>query len=211
MDAVIYSSAIKPGNVAYDAALAARIPLVRRAEALAAIVRRRDGIIVAGTHGKTTTSSMAAHVLRQAGLHPGHYVGAEIPILGTNAHWDDEGHHFVAEGDESDGTLVQFTPAHAIILNIEEEHLDHYKDWNAIADVFRTLLAQTSGHIIYCAEDAGARRSLRQPSARCFLRLVRGCRLPRPRAGPRRWRRALRRDRPRQIPRRIRTRHRRPP
>ena len=156
-DGVIYSSAIKPGNVAYDAALSARIPLIRRAEALAAIVRRREGVIVAGTHGKTTTSSLAAHVLRLGGLHPGHYVGAEIPILGTNAHWDESGRHFIAEGDESDGTLVEFTPAHVIILNIEEEHLDHYKDWEAIAVVFRRLCAQTSGMVIYCADDEGAR------------------------------------------------------
>ncbi|MFM7182200.1 MAG: UDP-N-acetylmuramate--L-alanine ligase [Verrucomicrobiales bacterium] len=155
-DAVIYSSAIKPGNVAWDAALLAKIPLVRRAEALAAITRRRDGIIVAGTHGKTTTSSLCALALRVAGLHPGHYVGAEIPILGTNANWDEAGRHFVAEGDESDGTLVEFTPAHSIILNVEEEHLDHYKDWNAIAEVFRTLCNQTSGKIIYCGDDEGA-------------------------------------------------------
>ena len=156
-DAVIYSSAIKPGNVAWDAALLAKIPLLRRAEALAAITRRRDGIIVAGTHGKTTTSSLCALALRVAGLHPGHYVGAEIPILGTNANWDEAGRHFVAEGDESDGTLVEFTPAHSIILNIEEEHLDHYKDWNAIAAVFRKLCDQTTGQIIYCGDDEGAR------------------------------------------------------
>ena len=156
-DAVIYSSAIKPGNVAWDAALLAKIPLLRRAEALAAITRRRDGIIVAGTHGKTTTSSLCALALRVAGLHPGHYVGAEIPILGTNANWDEAGRHFVAEGDESDGTLVEFTPAHSIILNVEEEHLDHYKDWDAIAAVFRRLCDQTSEHIIYCGDDEGAR------------------------------------------------------
>ena len=157
VDAVIYSSAIKPGNVAYDAALAARIPLIRRAEALATIVRRRDGILVSGTHGKTTTSALSAHVLRAAGLFPGHYVGAEIPILGTNAHWDPSGQYFVAEGDESDGTLVEFTPTHTVVLNIEEEHLDHYKDWDAIAAVFRTVLDQTSGNVIYCAADAGAK------------------------------------------------------
>jgi UDP-N-acetylmuramate--L-alanine ligase/UDP-N-acetylenolpyruvoylglucosamine reductase len=156
-DAVIYSSAIKPGNVSWDAALLAKIPLLRRAEALAAITRRRDGIIVAGTHGKTTTSSLCAVVLREAGLRPGHYVGAEIPILGTNANWDEAGRHFVAEGDESDGTLVEFTPAHSIVLNIEEEHLDFYKDWDAIAAVFRRLCDQTTGHIIYCGDDEGAR------------------------------------------------------
>ncbi|MEZ5302625.1 MAG: hypothetical protein R3F11_18615 [Verrucomicrobiales bacterium] len=62
---------------------------------------------------------MAAYALRAGGIHPSHYVGAEIPILGTNAHWDPAGEHMVAEGDESDGTLVNFRPEHAIILNIE--------------------------------------------------------------------------------------------
>ena len=104
-DMVIYSSAVKPGNPAYEAAYKQGIPLVRRAEALAAIMARKQGIVVAGTHGKTTTSSLTAHVLRVGGLKPSHYVGAEIPILGNNAHWDEDGHTFVAEGDESDGTL----------------------------------------------------------------------------------------------------------
>ena len=63
---------------------------------------------IAGMHGKTTTSAMTAHVLREGGLHPSHYVGAEIPILGVNAHWDPRGEYFVAEGDESDGTLRFF-------------------------------------------------------------------------------------------------------
>ncbi|HCN77437.1 MAG TPA: UDP-N-acetylenolpyruvoylglucosamine reductase, partial [Verrucomicrobiales bacterium] len=111
-DMVIYSSAIKPGNVAYEAAYKQGIPLVRRAEALAAVMANKKGIIVGGTHGKTTTSALTAHVLRQGGLKPSHYVGAEIPILGSNAHWDTGGELFVAEGDESDGTLVHFHPQH---------------------------------------------------------------------------------------------------
>jgi UDP-N-acetylmuramate--alanine ligase len=152
-DMVIYSSAIKPGNIAYEAAYKQGIPLVRRAEALAAVMAGKKGIIVAGTHGKTTTSALSAHVLRQGGLKPSHYVGAEIPILGANAHWDKEGEFFVAEGDESDGTLVNFTPQHAIILNIEPEHLDFYADIEAIKAVFRQVLGQTPGHWIYCAED----------------------------------------------------------
>jgi UDP-N-acetylmuramate-alanine ligase len=82
-DMVIYSSAIKPGNVAYEAAYKAGIPLVRRAEALAAVMQNKKGVVVAGTHGKTTTSALTAHVLREGGMKPSHYVGAEIPILGT--------------------------------------------------------------------------------------------------------------------------------
>ena len=152
-DMVIYSSAIKPVNVAYEAAYKQGIPLVRRAEALAAVMAGKKGIIIAGTHGKTTTSALTAHVLRHGGLKPSHYVGAEIPILGSNAHWDTEGEHFVAEGDESDGTLVNFTPEHAIILNIEPEHLDFYDGIEAIKAVFRQLLGQTPGHWVYCAED----------------------------------------------------------
>ena len=68
----------------------------------------KRGIVIAGMHGKTTTSAMAAHVLREGGMHPSHYVGAEIPLLGSNAHWDPRGEYFVAEGDESDGTLRCF-------------------------------------------------------------------------------------------------------
>lgn len=155
---IVYSSAIKAGrNVAFDAAIAAGIPLFRRAEALASIMSRKQGIVIAGMHGKTTTSAMSAHVLRQAGLNPGHYVGAEIPLLGTNAKWDAAGDYFVAEGDESDGTLVLYHPRHSILLNVEEEHLDHYKDIHEINAVYTRLLDQTSGTAFYCAADAGAR------------------------------------------------------
>lgn len=152
-DMVIYSSAIKPGNIAYEAAYKQGIPLVRRAEALAAVMANKKGVVVCGTHGKTTTSALTAHVLRQGGLKPSHYVGAEIPILGSNAHWDAEGELFVAEGDESDGTLVNFHPQHAIVLNIEPEHLDFYDGIEAIKAVFRQVLSQTPGHWVYCAED----------------------------------------------------------
>ena len=135
-----------------------KIPAIRRAEALAAIMLGKRGIVIAGMHGKTTTAAMAAHVLRGGGLHPSHYVGAEIPILGSNAHWDPLGEYFVAEGDESDGTLQLFQPEHALILNIEEEHLDYYKDLAAIEEVFRKLLAQTKGTVFYCADDPHAAR-----------------------------------------------------
>ncbi|MBP7950582.1 MAG: UDP-N-acetylmuramate--L-alanine ligase [Verrucomicrobiales bacterium] len=153
---VVFSSAIKKGNVAYDEAERLGIPLFRRAEALAAIMRRKKGIVIAGMHGKTTTSSMCAHVLRAGEMHPSHYVGAEIPLLGTNAFWDNEGDHFVAEGDESDGTIALFHPEHAILLNVEEEHLDHYRNLDEIKDTFRKLLQQTCGRIYFCGSDAGA-------------------------------------------------------
>ncbi len=152
-DLVIHSSAIKPGHLAYDAAARLDIPLVRRAEALATIMRLKHGVIVAGTHGKTTTSALCAHLLRVSGRHPSHYVGAEIPVLGSNAGWDDRGQLFVAEGDESDGTLTLFQPRHTILLNIEREHLDHYGSLEEIVDVFGTLLDQTSDTFVYCGSD----------------------------------------------------------
>ncbi len=157
-DIVIYSSAIRPGNVEYDEAVRLGLRMFRRADALSAIMLGKKGVVIAGMHGKTTTSSMMAHVLRTAGVRPSHYVGAEIPILGTNAHWDAEGELFVAEGDESDGTLANYHPEHAVILNIEEEHLDFYADLAAIEVVFNRLLDQTAGLVLYCADDAHATR-----------------------------------------------------
>lgn len=158
VDLVIFSSAIKPGNPAFDAAEALAIPMVRRADALAAIMAAKSGIVVCGMHGKTTTSAMLAYVLREAGMKPSHYVGAEIPILGTNARWDSEGEFFVAEGDESDGTLINYHPEHAIVLNIEPEHLDFYKDLAAIDAVYGKLLSQTRSTVVYCVDDAGSKR-----------------------------------------------------
>src|SRR3989441_11286241 len=150
---VIYSSAIKPDNPILKSAQESGKTTVRRAEALAAIISAKRGILVAGMHGKTTTSAMTAHVLREGGLHPSHYVGAEIPILGTNAHWDARGEFFVAEGDESDGTIALFHPEHALVLNIEEEHLDFYADLAAIEKVFAQLIEQTSGTVFYNVND----------------------------------------------------------
>jgi UDP-N-acetylmuramate--L-alanine ligase/UDP-N-acetylenolpyruvoylglucosamine reductase len=152
-DLVVYSSAIRPENPAYAAAQAAGIRLMRRAECLAAILHTKKGIIISGTHGKTTTSSMTAHILREAQLSPSHYVGAEIPILGTNAKWSEEGEFMVAEGDESDGTLALYRPEHAIVLNIEAEHLDFYRDLDHIREVFSQMMSQTTGRIVYCKED----------------------------------------------------------
>ncbi|NBV87298.1 MAG: UDP-N-acetylmuramate--L-alanine ligase, partial [Verrucomicrobia bacterium] len=162
---VIYSSAIRREHPDYAAALACGRPLVRRAEALAALLAARSGILIAGMHGKTTTSAMAAHVLREGGLNPSHYVGAEIPVLGVNAHWDRQGQWFVAEGDESDGSLVLYRPQHALVLNIEEEHLDHYADLEAIEAVFQQLLANTKGTVFYCADDTNAARLCEAHSA----------------------------------------------
>ncbi len=160
-DLIVFSSAVKADNPILVSARDYGKPIVRRAEALAAIMRSKRGIVIAGMHGKTTTSAMTAHVLREGGLHPCHYVGAEIPILGTNAHWDSRGEYFVAEGDESDGTIALFRPEHTLILNIEEEHLDFYADLDAIEKVFAQLITQTAGTVFYNLDDKNAARVCR--------------------------------------------------
>jgi UDP-N-acetylmuramate--alanine ligase len=159
-DLVVFSSAIRPSNPAFAEAVNLRIPMMLRAECLAAVLASRKGILVSGTHGKTTTSSMTAHVLREAGMRPSHYVGAEIPVLGANAKWDEDGEYMVAEGDESDGTLVLYEPECAIVLNIEAEHLDFYRDIDHICDVFGTLVERTRGALVYCKEDPVAAKLL---------------------------------------------------
>src|SRR5947207_4175218 len=155
---IVYSSAIKKDNPILKSARERGTRTVRRAEALAAIMSAKRGILIVGMHGKTTTSAMTAHALREGGLHPSHYVGAEIPILGTNAHWDARGEYFVAEGDESDGTIAFYHPEHTLVLNIEEEHLDFYADLAAIEKTFVQLIGQTTGKIFYCADEPNASR-----------------------------------------------------
>ncbi len=151
-DVVVYSSAIKDENVALAGARKRSIHCIQRAECLAAILGTKKGIVISGTHGKTTTSAMCAHLLRRGAVNPSHYVGAEISVLGTNAYWAEDGDMMVAEGDESDGTLALYTPEHAVVLNMEEEHLDFYSGLDHIKEVFNTMLDKTSGEIIYCKE-----------------------------------------------------------
>jgi UDP-N-acetylmuramate--L-alanine ligase/UDP-N-acetylenolpyruvoylglucosamine reductase len=161
VELIVYSSAIKPDNPILKNARENGVRCVRRAVALAAIMSAKRGILIVGMHGKTTTSALTAHVLREGGLHPSHYVGAEIPILGTNSHWDARGEYFVAEGDESDGTIALYHPELTLVLNIEEEHLDFYADLAAIEKVFNQLLGQTSGKIFFCADEPNAGRICR--------------------------------------------------
>lgn len=151
-DIVCYSSAIKEDNPALAMARSLGIPCVRRAECLAAILNRRKGVVIAGTHGKTTTSALSTHLLRRSTKTPSHYIGAEIPLLGSNAHWEEDEELFVIEGDESDGTLALYTPYHSVILNIEADHLDYYNNLEEIEGVFSQLIEQTQGKVIYCKE-----------------------------------------------------------
>lgn len=156
-DFVCYSSAIPTDNAELVEAQRQGIPLVRRARALAALVPPQKALLVSGTHGKTTTTSMIAHILAHAGEDPSFYIGAFVSDLGGSARGG-QGKHFVIEADESDGTMSEFAPHDLVVLNVEAEHLDFYADLAAIERVFHALASRASGRVLYCADDPGAAR-----------------------------------------------------
>ncbi len=135
VDVVVVSSAVGPDNPEVVAAQKAGIPVIPRAEMLAEIMRLKYSIAVAGAHGKTTTTSMIAAVLEQGRLDPTVVIGGKLNSIGTNALLG-KGNFIVAEADESDGSFLKFTPAIAVITNIDREHLDYYGDFEAIKKVF---------------------------------------------------------------------------
>jgi UDP-N-acetylmuramate--alanine ligase len=134
-DVVVYSSAIPAENPEIVRARALEIPIIPRAEMLAELMRVRYAVTIAGSHGKTTTTSLVATVLRAAGLDPTVVVGGKVNALGSNARLG-EGDLFVAEADESDGSFLKLTPTIAVVTNIDPEHLDHYGTHAAIKDAF---------------------------------------------------------------------------
>ena len=135
VSAVVYSTAVKAENPELQAARARRIPLVRRAEMLAELMRLQFSIGVAGTHGKTTTTSMVAALLDAGGLDPTVVNGGIINAYGTNAKVGD-GDWMVVEADESDGSFLRLKSTVAIVTNIDPEHLDHYGDFEGVRKAF---------------------------------------------------------------------------
>jgi UDP-N-acetylmuramate--alanine ligase len=131
--------------------------VLRRAEILTAIVATRRTVAVSGTHGKTTTSSMLALVLVEAGLRPSFIVGGELNEIGSGAVWDD-GDWFVVEADESDGTFTELAAEVAVVTNVEADHLDHFGSLAAIEAAFDRFLADAPGPNLVCADDPGAAR-----------------------------------------------------
>jgi UDP-N-acetylmuramate--alanine ligase len=157
LDAVIVSTAIPASNPEVTAATESGVPVLRRADVLRAIVATRRGIAVAGTHGKTTTSSMLALMLRAAGWQPSFVIGGDLNEVGTNAALD-AGEWLVVEADESDGTFLELPAQAVIVTNIEPDHLDHYGDFDALVDAFRRFVAaERTGPRVICADDPVAR------------------------------------------------------
>ncbi|WP_437289673.1 UDP-N-acetylmuramate--L-alanine ligase [Sorangium sp. So ce406] len=141
VDVVVYSSAIRPDNPELTEARALGIPAIGRAEMLAELMRVKYGVAIAGSHGKTTTTSLVATVLRAAGLDPTVVVGGKMAALGTNARLG-AGDLLVAEADESDGSFLRLTPTIAVVTNIDPEHLDHYGTHERIKDAFVEFAAR---------------------------------------------------------------------
>lgn len=153
---VVYSTAVPADNPEVEAARRAEIPVIHRSELLAELMRHRQGIAVAGTHGKTTTTAMLGSILRGAGLDPTLVVGARLPALGSNACLG-RGPHVVAEADESDGSFLRLPAVYAVVTNVDRDHLDHFSDFGEIQEAFVRFMNQVPfyGWVVACHDDPG--------------------------------------------------------
>jgi UDP-N-acetylmuramate--alanine ligase len=158
-DVVIYSTAISASNPEMAYAIERSIPILTRAQALALLMKGSRSIAVAGTHGKTTTSSMMTVALQACGTDPSFAIGGTLMASGSNAHRG-TGDLFVVEADESDGSFVEYKPLAAIVTNIEHDHVDFFHTPQAVTEVFDSFAATISpeGFLVYCADDPGSKR-----------------------------------------------------
>jgi UDP-N-acetylmuramate--alanine ligase len=156
VDVLVISSAVDESNPEVSAARERAIPVIRRAQMLGQIMRLKQGIAVAGTHGKTTTTSLTGMVLTEAGLDPTIVVGGRVRILGTNARLG-RGDFLVAEADEYDRSFLELTPDVAVITNVEADHLDCYRDLDEIVDAFVQFANRVPfyGAVVACLDDLG--------------------------------------------------------
>jgi UDP-N-acetylmuramate--alanine ligase len=156
-DLVVASTAIRATNPELVAARILGTPVLGRAQLLALLMAGKDGIAVAGTHGKTTTTGMVVAILEAAGLDPSYAVGGDFKSSGVNAAAGG-GPHFVAEADESDGSFLELSPAVAVVTNVEADHLDHWGDLAAVTAAFRSFVGRLppDGTAVLCADDPGA-------------------------------------------------------
>jgi len=157
-DVVVYSSAVTEANPELAAARAQRIPVVRRADMLAELMRLKYGIVVAGSHGKTTTTSLVGAVLAAGGLDPTIIVGGQALTTGRNAVLGG-GEYLVAEADESDGSFLRLTPTVAVVTNIDHEHVDYYPEFDDLRAAFATFLERVPfyGTAVLCTDDPEVR------------------------------------------------------
>lgn len=160
-DVLVVSTAIHEDNVELVAAKQRGALIMHRAEALAYVMQNQKALAVAGTHGKTTTTSMLTVALQTANLDPSFSIGGMINATGSNAHFG-SGEYFVAEADESDGSFLAYSPFAGIITNIELDHVDHFATEAEIDRIFIEFSKRfdADGHLIVCGDDAGVQRLL---------------------------------------------------
>jgi UDP-N-acetylmuramate--alanine ligase len=156
-DFIIYSTAISQSNVELARARELNLPILTRAQALAILMSNSRSIAVAGTHGKTTTSSMLTVALQACGLDPSFAIGGTLTSSGSNAHRG-TGDLFVAESDESDGSFIEYRPFAAIVTNVEHDHVDYFATEGDVTRAFSDFAATIAKdvYLVYCADDAGS-------------------------------------------------------
>jgi UDP-N-acetylmuramate--alanine ligase len=157
-DTVVVSSAIRAANPELAEARRCGLRVLPRAGALASLMFGRRATAVAGTHGKTTTTSMLTTILRRCGAHPGYVIGGILAETGLGAE-DGDGPDLVAEADESDGSFLMLSPYAAVITNVEADHLDNYSGLAEIQSAFEAFARRITpgGVLVFCADDPGAR------------------------------------------------------
>jgi UDP-N-acetylmuramate--alanine ligase len=161
-DLVVYSTSIPRENPEIREAAARGIPVLHRSQMLARILNERTGIAVAGAHGKTTTTSMIAHVMEECGVDPTFIIGGELINAGTNAKAGTSD-FVIAEADESDGSFLEYRPAYEIVTNIEPDHLEHFGgDFNNLKQAYAKFLShlKPGGKAILCLDDQHVRELL---------------------------------------------------
>lgn len=160
---VVISSAVRPSNPEVRRARRRNVPTLKRGEMLAEIMRLRFGIAVAGSHGKTTTTSLVGHLLEQAGLEPTVIVGGRLKKIGANARLG-SGDYLVAEADESDGSFLDLHPTIAVVTNVDREHLDRYRGLVDVKRAFAKFMRRVPfyGLAVVCGDDPNVRSLLPQ-------------------------------------------------
>jgi UDP-N-acetylmuramate--alanine ligase len=166
-DVVVISSAVRRDNPEVQEAARQKIPVILRAAMLAELMRLKYGVAIAGSHGKTTTTSLAAHLLAHAGLDPTAVVGGKVNGFGSNAKLG-KGDYMVVEADESDGSFLRITPTIAIVTNIDPEHLDHWKTAEALRQGFVDFVNRVPfyGRAILCVDHPTVQSILPEVEAR---------------------------------------------
>jgi len=156
---VVYSTAVSLKNPELLFAKENQIPIIRRAEMLGEIMRLKRGIAIAGSHGKTTTTGLTSLILKTAGMEPTVVIGGKFSAIGSNAAWGG-GQWIVAEADESDGSFLRLSPEVAVVTNIDREHLDHYKNFEAAVGAFEDFIDRLPfyGKAILCSDCPNLRR-----------------------------------------------------